>query len=168
MPLSAPRFRLRWVATSAVVATLAACGGDNDDPLDTDASSDPVAKFVGTWETECYADSGASAWARADLRKVSADTLAGDVIAYAYVGSSCSGPAVRDRKVLSNLVATKVGSQTVAGMVADQFTGSSDQGNSKFLMFTNGSILLIGDPKSPEDANGFPTQFLEQSLSRMD
>jgi len=168
MPLTALRFPLRWLATAAVVATLAACGGDNDDPLDTDPSSDPVARYVGTWETKCYADSGASAWARADLRKVSADTLAGDVIAYAYVGSSCSGPAVRDRKVLSNLVATKVGSQTVAGMTADQFTGSSDQGKSKFLMFTNGSILLIGDPKSPEDGNGFPTQFLEESLSRMD
>lgn len=167
MPLSAPRFRLRWLATAAVVATLAACGGGDDDPLDTDPSNDPVAKYVGSWETKCYSDSGASARARADLRKVDADTLAGDVIAYAYVGTSCSGPSVRDKKVLSNLVATKVGSQTTAGVTADQFTGTSDQGKSKFLMFTNGSTLLIGDPKSPEDANGYPTEFLEESLSRM-
>lgn len=168
MRMSAPtRFPLRWLAAASVVAILSACGGGDDDPLDTDPSNDPVARYVGSWETRCYDDSGVSARARADLRKVSADTLTGDVIAYAYAGTSCSGPALRDRKVLTNLVATKVGSQMVGGVNADQFTGTSDQGKSKFLMFTNGNVLLIGDPKSPEDASGYPTAFFEETLTRM-
>ena len=157
---------LRWLAVAAVGVALAACGSD-DDPIATDDSSDPVAKYVGSWESRCVADSGASARLRADLRKISPDTLGGDVIAYAYAGTSCSGPDLRDKKVLSDMRMTLVGSQPIAGVTADQFTGTSAQGEGKVLMYTNGSTLLIGDPDSPDSADGYPTEFLEESLSRM-
>jgi hypothetical protein len=165
--LTVSRSPLRCLATAAMVAVLAACGGDDDDPLDTDPSNDPVSKYIGSWETPCYTESSASAWARADFRKLSPDTLAGDVVAYAYAGKACSGPALRDRKVLSNMVATLVGTQMVGGVLADRFTGSSDQGKAHFLLFSNGDILLVGDPNSPEDADGYPTAFYEHSLTRM-
>lgn len=156
----------RWMSMALISAALVACGGD-DDPLDTDNSSDPVARYVGSWESRCVADSGASARLRADLSKVTPDTLSGDVIAYAYVGTSCSGPSVRDRKVLSNLRVSLVGSQQTGGVTADRFIGSSAQGEGKVLMYTNGSTLLIGDPDSAKDADGYPTAFLRESLSRM-
>lgn len=162
-----PAGALRWMSIALVGAVLAACGGGDDDPLDTDSSSDPVARYVGSWESRCVTDSGASARLRADLRKVTPDTLSGDVIAYAYVGTSCSGPSARDRKVLSDMRVTLVGSQPTAGVTADRFVGTSAQGEGKVLMYTNGSTLLIGDPDSPDNADGYPTGFLEESLSRM-
>jgi hypothetical protein len=158
---------LRWVSVVLVSAVLAACGGGDDDPLDTDDSSDPVARYVGSWESRCVADSGASARLRADLRKITPDTLGGDVIAYAYVGTSCSGPSVRDKKVLSNMRVTLVGSQQTGGVTADRFVGTSAQGEGKVLMYTNGNTLRIGDPDSPDNADGYPTEFLEETLSRM-
>lgn len=167
MPLSASRFPLRWLAAAAVAATLAACGGGDDDPLGTDGSSDPVAGFVGSWETRCKSDSGASARVRADLHKVSSTILGGDVIAYYYVGTSCSGPSVKRDKALTNMRMTLVGEQAIQGVTAQQFTGSSDQGESKVLLYTNGNTLLIGDPDAPEDANGYPIEFFEESFSRM-
>ena len=156
----------RWISVAVLSAALAACGGD-DDPLDTDNSSDPVAKYVGSWESRCVADSGASARLRADLRKITRDTLGGDVIAYAYAGTSCSGPDLRDKKVLSDMRMTLVGNQPIAGVTADRFVGTSAQGEGKVLMYTNGSTLMIGDPDSPDNADGYPTEFLEESLSRM-
>ena len=55
-------------ATLATSALLAACGGGDDDPAVVgDSSGDVVAKYIGTWESDCYADSGASAKIRADF-----------------------------------------------------------------------------------------------------
>lgn len=157
----------RWLAMTAVAAALVACGGGDEDPVETDNSADPVASYVGSWESRCVADSGASAKVRADLTKASADTLEGDVIAYAYAGTSCSGPSLRDKKVLSNMRATLVGTQETAGVTADRFVGSSAQGEGKILMYTNGTTLMIGDPDAAENADGYPTAFLRESLSRL-
>ena len=95
--------RLKYLGLSMAIVSLAACGGsgDDDDPLPTDTGTDAVAKYVGSWKSDCYADSGASALLRADFTKAAADTLGGSVIVYYYIGSSCSGPSVKSDKVLS-------------------------------------------------------------------
>jgi len=160
---------LRTLKLSAVclgVALLVACGGGNDDPLPGDPSGDPIAKYVGSWLSRCVADSGASAHVRADFTKVSPSTIAGDVIAYAYLGTSCSGPSVRDEKVLTNLNLTLVGPTTVSGLSSERFTGTSDQGESKVVLSVAGDQLRIGDPDEGEDADGYATTFFEEVLTR--
>ena len=107
---------LKGSAAAVCIAVLSACGGGNDDPLPGDPSSDPVAKYVGTWLSRCVADSGASAHLRADFQKTSPNSLSGDVIAYAYLGSSCSGPSVREERALTNLSLTLVGPSIVGGL----------------------------------------------------
>lgn len=150
----------------AGAAALAACGG-SDDPVPGDGSSDPVAPYIGSWISRCVADSGASAQLRADFNKTGANSFTGDVVAYAYVGNACSGPSVRDKKVLSNLQMTHVGTSTLNGLPTDRFNGSSSQGEGKVLLSLQNGQLRIGDPDSPDDAQGYPTAFLEETLTRL-
>jgi hypothetical protein len=160
----------QWTQASCLaVAALAltACGGGKDDPVEADTTDAAVAKYVGSWESECYEDSGASAELRADFTKTDADTLGGQVIVYYYIGSSCSGPVVKDDKVLSNVALTLVGNKTVSGVQADKFSGSSDQGNKQVLLYVNGDTLQIGDVDGTEDAEGYPTSFFEYSMTRI-
>ena len=156
------RFKL-IAATFAVASLLAACGGgDDDDPsVAADTSGDVVAKYIGTWESDCYADSGASARIRADFTKTSATSFTGDVIAYGYIGGSCSGPTVKDEKVLTNLSITHAGTKTISGVTADKFSGASDPSNGKLVMSTSGSTLQLGDVDAAKDAEGYPNAFYE-------
>ena len=156
------RFKL-IAASLAVVSLLAACGGgDDDEPsVSADPSGDVVAKYIGTWESDCYADSGASARIRADFTKTSATSFTGDVIAYGYIGSSCSGPTVKDERVLSNLSMTHAGTKAIAGVTADKFSGKSDQANGKLVMYTDGSTLRLGDVDAAKDAEGYANAFYE-------
>jgi hypothetical protein len=158
---------LKMSALALSVALMAACGGGNDDPLPGDPSSDPVSKYVGSWLSRCVSDSGASAHLRADFSKVSPTGIAGDVVAYAYVGTSCSGPSVREEKVLTNLNLTLVGPATVSGLAAERFTGTSDQGDGKVVLSVTGNQLRIGDPDEGRDAEGYPTSFYEEVLTRL-
>lgn len=153
-------------AVTVCMAVLSACGGGNDDPLPGDPSSDPVAKYVGTWLSRCVAESGASAHLRADFRKTSPNSLSGDVIAYAYLGTSCSGPSVKEERALTNLNLTLVGPSTVAGLPAERFTGTSDQGDGRVVLAVTGNLLRIGDPDEGRDAQGYPTSFYEEVLTR--
>ena len=160
----------QWTQISCLaVAALAltACGGGKDDPVVADTSADAVAKYVGSWESECYADSGASAEIRADLTKAAADTLGGQVVIYYYIGSSCSGPVVKDDKVLSNVSLKLAGSKAVGGVQADKFSGGSDQGSKQVLLYVNGDTLQIGDPNGAEDAEGYPNSFFEYAMKRI-
>jgi hypothetical protein len=157
--------RATGVAFAAVALT--ACGGGKSDPVAGDASSDAVAKYVGSWESECYDDSGASAELRADFSKSSPDTLGGQVVVYYYIGTSCSGPVVKDDKVLSNVSLQLVGSKAVAGVQADKFNGGSDQGEAKVLLYVNGDTLQIGDVKGAKDAEGYPNEIFEYALKRI-
>lgn len=159
--------RFKLIGLGLAMATLTACGGGNDDPLPGDTSGDMVAKYIGSWESECYTDDGASAHLRADITKTSATGFSGDVIAYAYIGTSCSGPSVKSEKVLTNLQMTHVGTKVTAGVTADKFTGTSDQGSSKVLLHSDGTLLQIGDPDSGKDAEGYPSEFIEYKLSRI-
>lgn len=161
------RLSFKLVGLGLAIAALTACGGGNDDPLPGDASADVVAKYIGSWESECYTDDGASAHLRADFTKTSATSFSGDVIAYAYIGRSCSGPSVKTEKVLTNLQMTHVGTKPAAGVTADKFTGTSDQGSSKVLLHSDGTLLQIGDPDSGKDAEGYPSEFIEYKLSRI-
>ncbi|MEX1165764.1 MAG: hypothetical protein WEK74_02635 [Hydrogenophaga sp.] len=151
------------------VATLAltACGGGKDDPVAADTGTDAVAKYVGSWESECYADSGASAELRADFTKQSAIGLGGNVTVYYYIGSSCSGPVVKDEKVLANLSLELQGPRAISGVTGDGFSGSSAEGSAKVVLYTNGSTLQIGDVKAAPGADGFATTFYEYALKRL-
>ena len=153
----------------ALVATaaLSACGGGGGDPLPTDASSDPVAKYVGSWQSSCYKDSGASGELRADFSKLSANAIGGKVKAYFYIGSSCSGPVIKSETFLSNLSLTLVGDKAVAGVTVDKFQGTSDQGSANVVLYVNGTTLQIGDTKGAKDAEGYPNSFFEYALSRL-
>ncbi len=155
--------RFALIATTvAVVSLLAACGGSDDEPsVGADTSSDVVAKYIGTWESDCYADSGASARLRADFIKASATSFTGNVIAYGYIGSSCSGPSVKDEKVLTNLSMNHAGTKPISGVTADKFSGAADQANGKLVMFANGSTLQLGDVDGAKDAEGFPETFYD-------
>ena len=160
----------QWTQASCLaVAALAltACGGGKDDPVTADTGTDAVAKYVGSWESECYADSGASAELRADFTKAAADTLGGQVVVYYYIGSSCSGPVVKDDKVLSNVSLKLVGTKAVGGVQADKFNGGSDQGSAQVLLYVNGDTLQIGDPDGAEDAEGYPNSFFEYAMKRV-
>jgi hypothetical protein len=155
------RFPL-FAATLTAAALLSACGGGDDDPaVAGDSSGDVVAKYIGTWESDCYADSGASAKVRADFTKASATSFTGNVVAYGYIGGSCSGPSVRDEKVLTNLSMNHAGTKTVSGVTADKFNGAADQGNGKLVMYTDGSTLQLGDVDAAKDAEGYPNSFYE-------
>lgn len=155
------RFPLFAAALSTAVL-LSACGGGDDDPsVPGDGSSDVVAKYIGTWESDCYADSGASAKVRADFTKTSATSFSGNVVAYGYIGSSCSGPSVKDEKVLTNLSMQHAGTKTVSGVTADKFSGASDQANGKLVMYTDGTTLQLGDVDAGKDAEGYPNSFFE-------
>jgi hypothetical protein len=159
--------RFKMISLAVAVTALAACGGGDDDPLPTDTSTDAVAKYVGSWKSDCYSDSGASAVLRADFTKAAADTLGGSVIVYYYVGSSCSGPSVKDDKVLSNMSLKVTGSKAVGGVTADKFQGGSDQGSKKVVLYTDGSTLQIGDIDGTEDTEGYATSFFEYSMKRL-
>ena len=152
---------------SLAIAVLTACGGGRDDPLPTDSSADPVAKYAGSWISECFEDSGASAQARADFTKTSATNMTGDVIAYAFIGRSCSGPSVKKKEVLTDLNVKFIGTTTTQGREADKFEGTSAKSNGKVLLWTDGTTLQVGDPKSPDDAEGFPSTFRKETLTRL-
>lgn len=155
------RFPLIAAALSTAVL-LAACGGGDDDPsVPGDGSGDVVAKYIGTWESDCYSDSGASAKVRADFTKTSATSFSGNVVAYGYIGTSCSGPSVRDENVLTNLSMTHAGTKAIAGVTADKFNGAADQGNGKLVMYTDGTTLQLGDVDAGKDAEGYPNSFYE-------
>lgn len=161
------RRRFTLFAMASVLALLSACGGGDDDPLPTDDSQDVVAKYIGSWRSECYSDDGASAFLRADFSKASATGFTGDVIAYAYLGTSCSGPAVRVERVLTNLVMSFDGTKTVGGVTADKFAGTADQGDENIVLYVNGNTLQIGDPDASRDAQGYPNAFYDKSLQRL-
>lgn len=156
-----PRFPL-MAATLAAAALLTACGGGDDDPsVPADTSGDAVAKYIGTWESNCYADSGASARLRADFTKTSSTSFTGNVIAYGYIGSACSGPTVKNEKVLTNMSMTHAGTKDIAGVTADKFSGTADQGNGKVLLYTDGSTLQLGNVGAAKDAEGYPEAFYD-------
>ncbi|MFN3494245.1 MAG: hypothetical protein ACK40L_07040 [Hydrogenophaga sp.] len=161
------RRRLSLLAMVSVVGLLSACGGGDDDPLPTDDSTDVVAKYIGSWRSDCYSDDGASAFLRADFVKASATGFTGDVIAYAYLGTSCSGPAVRVERVLTNMVMSFDGTKPVGTVTADKFSGTADQGSEKILLQVNGNTLQIGDPDASKDAQGYPNAFYDKSLKRL-
>lgn len=148
-------------------AMLTACGGGDDDPLPADTSTDVVAKYMGSWLSRCVNKDGASAEIRADFTKASANSFTGKVVAYAYVGSGCSGLKIKTEDVLTGLSMTHAGTGKAGGMPVDRFVGSSKQGNGKLVLYTDGNTLLVGDPDASKDADGYPTSFLEESLSRI-
>ena len=160
------RRRLSLIGVSLIVATLAACGGGDDDPLPQDPSNDVVSKYIGSWLSACYDDDGASAHLRADFKKASATSFTGEVVAYAYIGTSCSGPAVKVEKVFTNMVMSYDGSKAVGAVTADKFSGTADQGSEKVLLYVNGNNLQIGDPDASKDAQGYPNAFYDKPLAR--
>ncbi len=151
----------------AAAWALTACGGGKADPVAVDTSADAVAKYVGSWESECYADSGASAELRADFSKTSPTRLGGNITVYYYIGSSCSGPVVKDDKVLTNLALDVQGPRTIGGVKGDAFSGSSTQGAAKVVLYTSGNTLQIGDVKATPDADGYATTFYKYALKRI-
>jgi len=156
------------VATLAfALLALTACGGGDEDPLPSDSSGDVVAKYIGSWRSACYDDSGASAHLRADFTKTSATGFSGEVVAYAYLGTSCSGPSVRSKKVLTNMSVNYAGTKTVGGVSADKFNGTADQGSAKLVLRVDGGTLQIGDPDAAKDGEGFPEAFYDKTLSRL-
>ena len=159
--------RFKILGLSMAVVTLAACGGGDDDPLPTDASTDAVAKYVGSWKSDCYSDSGASAHLRADFTKAAADTLGGSVIVYYYVGTSCSGPSVKDDKVLEQCVAQGGRYQGCRRRDRRQIPGWIRSGHQKVVLYTDGSTLQIGDPDGAEDAEGYANTFFEYAMKRL-
>lgn len=159
-----------WTQVGCLAAAsfaLTACGGGKDDPIAADASTDAVAKYVGSWESECYSDSGASAELRADFTKKSATGLGGNITVYYYIGSSCSGPVVKDDKVLANLSLDLQGPRAISGVTGDAFSGSSTKGTAKVVLYTNGGTLQIGDVKAAPDADGYATTFYKYALKRV-
>lgn len=161
------RHGFKLIGLSLAMAALTACGGGDEDPLPGDTSGDIVAKYIGTWRSACYEDSGASAHLRADFTKSSATGFTGEVVAYAYLGSSCSGPSVKSEKVFTNMVMSHDGTKDLAGVTADKFAGTADQGSAKVLLYVNGNTLQIGDPDASEDAQGYPNAFYDKSMSRL-
>lgn len=158
----------KTLALAFTAATaLTACGGGGGDALPTDSTTDAVAKYVGSWRSACYKDSGASAELRADFTKLSPNAIGGKVKAYGYIGGSCSGPSVKSETVLSNLSLTLVGEKNLAGVTSGKFDGTSDQGAAKVLLGVNGNTLQIGDPDGAKDAEGYPETFVEYALSRL-
>ena len=93
--------------------------------------------------------------------------MTGDVIAYAFVGRSCSGPSVKKKKVLTDLNVSFTGTKTTQGRTADKFEGSSAEGKGKILLSTDGTTLFVGDPDSADDAEGFPSTFRKETLTRL-
>lgn len=164
-------FTLRQFGLSAIVLSgamlVSACGGGNDDPLPGDSSSDPVAKYIGSWISRCTDEGGFSAHIRADFRKVSGTVFHGDVVSYVYLGTSCSGPSVGYSNVLSNLKMTHVGTGNLNGFPTDKFMGSSSQDEHRVLLSIDQNLLRIGDPDSKEDAEGYPSRFIDETLSRL-
>ena len=156
----------KLIGLSLAIAALTACGG-NDDPLPGDTSGDLVAKYIGSWESGCYEDSGASAHLRADFTKASATGFTGEVVAYAYIGTSCSGPSVKNEKVFTHMVMSHDGTKVVGGVTADKFAGTADQGSAKVLLTVSGNTLRIGDPDASKDAQGYPNAFYDKSMSRI-
>lgn len=149
-------------ATLAATALLAACGGGDDDPaLPGDSSGDVVAKYIGSWQSDCFEDGGASGRARADFTKNSATSFSGDIVVYAYIGTSCSGPSVRDEKVLTNFTMTHAGTKSIEGATGDKFTGTSDQKNGKLVLYVNGGSLRVGDVDGAQDAEGYANTFFD-------
>lgn len=161
------RHGFKLVALSLALTALVACGGGDDDPLPTDPADDVVSKYIGSWLSECYDDSGASAHLRADFTKASATGFTGEVVAYAYIGTSCSGPAVKVEKVFTNMVMSYDGSKAVGTVTADKFAGTADQGEEKVLLHVSGDTLQIGDPDAAKDGQGYPNAFYDKSLSRL-
>ncbi|WP_374406993.1 hypothetical protein [Hydrogenophaga sp.] len=160
-----PRFTM-MSATLAAAALVSACGGGDGGPaLAGDTSGDAVARYIGTWESDCYSDSGASAKLRADFTKTSPTSFTGNVIAYGYIGTSCSGPVVKDKKVLTNMSMNHAGTKDIAGVTADKFSGASDQGNGKVLLYVAGDVMQIGDPDAAQDGEGYPEAFLESKYT---
>ncbi len=158
--------RTRLFTALALTAALAACGGGDDDPaLGGDASGDAVAKYIGSWQSDCYADSGASARARADFTKTSATSFTGKVVVYGYLGGSCSGPVVRDENAITGLSMAHAGTKTVEGVTADKFSGSSDQGESKLVLWASGDTMRIGDVDAGKDAEGYANAFLDSRFT---
>lgn len=160
------RHAFKLVGLSLAIAALTACGG-NDDPKPVDTSGDPVAKYIGSWESACYEDSGASAHLRADFTKASATGFTGEVVAYFYVGTSCSGPSVKNTKVFTHMVMSHDGTKIVGSVTADKFAGTSDQGSAKVLLHVSGNTLQIGDPDAAKDAQGYPNTFYDKSMTRI-
>lgn len=156
------RFPL-FAAPLLVSALLVACGsgGDDDPALPGDSSGDVVAKYIGSWQSDCFKDGSASGRARADFTKNSPTSFSGNIVVYAYLGGSCSGPAVKDEKVLSNFTLTHAGAKTVEGVSADKFTGSADQKNGKLVLSASGNTLRVGDVDGAKDAEGYANSFFD-------
>ena len=145
---------------------LSACGGNPDDALPGDTSTDPIAPFIGSWESECYSDDGASARLYADFSKVSPTGFTGKITGFAYAGTSCSGPSVKNKDVLTNMSMAIAGTKTVEGVQATLFNGTSDQGVGKTILYSAGSTLKVGDDKSAKDAAGYPSAFYTYTFNR--
>jgi hypothetical protein len=146
-------------------AALSGCGGGNDG-IAPDTSGDPVAKYIGTWQSTCYADGDASARWLLDLRKTSATSFEGKLVAHAYGGSTCSSISVDSRNVLTNMRMSYVGSKPLGGVTADTFSGTSSQGTGKVLLYADASVIRLGDIDSPKDSEGYPTAFYGQVFTR--
>ncbi|GAA6141062.1 hypothetical protein [Hydrogenophaga sp. 5NK40-0174] len=157
-----------WLVAGAMAMSVAACGGSDDDPIDADTSEDLVAKYVGSWLSECIKDGSASAEMRADFKKADAQTLKGDVVIYGFVGTSCSGPIVATRRVLTNLEMSHVGTSTVDGKEADRFRGKSDEDEGKLVMRVEGNTLYLGDVSDSTDDAGYPRHFYDETLQRIE
>lgn len=165
--------RFKLLASCFVVAALAsACGGkeDDDEALPADSSGDVVAKYIGSWRSDCFKDGSASGRARADFTKTSATSFSGDIVVYAYLGTSCSGPSVKDEKVLTNFSMTHAGTKTIEGVTGDKFTGTADQKNGKLVLYANGAELRLGDVDGAQDAEGYANAFFDSryTLKRLD
>jgi hypothetical protein len=55
----------------------------------------------------------------------------------------------------------------MAGVTADKFQGTSDQGTANVVLYLDGTTLQIGDPDGAKDAAGYPNSFFEYALSRL-
>lgn len=143
-----PRLHPAFTAV-ALSVVLAACGGGGG------GGSDPVDKYVGTWEFPCSRDGSSSENGTLTLNKASESTANGSIAYRAYGNTTCAGaPTV----ALSLPAAVTVqGTGTVDGKEVDKVTATLGSDSSKDIFYVEGNRLFESPENSAIDADGYPT-----------
>ena len=140
---------IKALALAGVALAVAACSGQ----------ADPVARFAGAWQSNCYADADNSIYHHRDATTIS--ETSGVVLTYTgslstYASGDCSGAAVDVADYAGTIRIT--GSMPIGSVTAytAQMTPEDQEPGQNILALSAGK-LVFGKKGSPLDADGYQT-----------
>jgi hypothetical protein len=149
--------RLTLGLTMVGAAALSACGGGGGDNSATASGGPTVDRYVGTWVTACQPGTGRSGQVQIIITAAGANKAKAEFSGVSYASNNCSGASQTIPGTSYESENTFTGTKTVGDKLVDKVKVKEGSDTYNYILFNDGTNLIMGDDDSISDSEGYPT-----------